>query len=542
MTTPPNLPASGNTSWYSYEQWEDAEVRLLQATFVNVKDPAVGAATGNGTTDDTVAIQNAISSLDATNGGVVWFPPGLYNFSTLNITGKRVTLDGPGKLYNGTLNIGAQTGNSPTEMYTRIRVGFDRSTKSSTANAISLANSHDVEIGPLTFANYRALVNCPSLALGGTNQQHSARIRITGVMTPSWPAGIGSWPDYLVYINPNSTGGAFSVGDLSVIGNPNVSVRVGHIRASGLDGLVCTGNTFFFPNYAAGDTTKTSHVDLEAASGFINISGNQFFESGYESVILNGTPANVEIVGNHVAWSGQRDLKDAVAITISGTQVLRGTISGNNFELYTKAAVAFYGTGDATGVVIGPNAAMADNPNVTYYGTTTLPSSFYRYTSVTGLAGQPRIADAAGLHYTWTKQDLIGGITADSQQRLGPVDKLTSIDKFVSVTAANTACILLSEVRGNANVRGGLILVYAEDNGSPATRAATYLLLVTKTSTGRTVTQVAATGETTGAAATAPSFTWSVNTGEFLCASPVASTTGTFHFSFTAVGNLAPSW
>ena len=53
-------------------------------------------ATGNGTTDDTKAIQAAINAVAAT-GGIVYFPPGTYNLSTdLLLTAPGVTLQGAG--------------------------------------------------------------------------------------------------------------------------------------------------------------------------------------------------------------------------------------------------------------------------------------------------------------------------------------------------------------------------------------------------------------------------------------------------------------
>lgn len=59
----------------------------------NVK--AFGAK-GDGSTDDTQAIQNAIDYLAAANGGVVLFPPGVYVFSTLTISTDGITLRGSG--------------------------------------------------------------------------------------------------------------------------------------------------------------------------------------------------------------------------------------------------------------------------------------------------------------------------------------------------------------------------------------------------------------------------------------------------------------
>lgn len=61
--------------------------------FYNVKD---FGATGNGTTDDTTSIQNAVNTA-ATTGGVVYFPPGSYLISsTINML-NWVALKGEGR-------------------------------------------------------------------------------------------------------------------------------------------------------------------------------------------------------------------------------------------------------------------------------------------------------------------------------------------------------------------------------------------------------------------------------------------------------------
>src|SRR6202044_1706561 len=45
-------------------------------------------ATGNGTTDDTVAIQNALTAAGTNGGGIVYLPPGTYHLTnTLDVPG-----------------------------------------------------------------------------------------------------------------------------------------------------------------------------------------------------------------------------------------------------------------------------------------------------------------------------------------------------------------------------------------------------------------------------------------------------------------------
>lgn len=68
---------------------------------VNVKDPAFGAK-GDGTTDDSAAIQAAIDAVSAANGGTVFFPTGRYNLGTTGITTySNVRLLGSAQAYVG---------------------------------------------------------------------------------------------------------------------------------------------------------------------------------------------------------------------------------------------------------------------------------------------------------------------------------------------------------------------------------------------------------------------------------------------------------
>lgn len=73
---------------------EGIELNLLyQQFYTNVK---ASGAQGNGTTDDTAAIQKAINAAGV-NGGKVFLPPGTYNISTpLNVTANAVLIEGCG--------------------------------------------------------------------------------------------------------------------------------------------------------------------------------------------------------------------------------------------------------------------------------------------------------------------------------------------------------------------------------------------------------------------------------------------------------------
>lgn len=65
----------------------DGAATLLQnaipaKVFYNVKESTYGA-TGDGSTDDTTAVQAAINAANTAGGGIVWFPKGTYNVTNL---------------------------------------------------------------------------------------------------------------------------------------------------------------------------------------------------------------------------------------------------------------------------------------------------------------------------------------------------------------------------------------------------------------------------------------------------------------------------
>lgn len=107
--------------------------------------------------------------------------------------------------------------------------------------------------------------------------------------------------------------------------------------------------------------------------------------------------------------------------------------------------------------------------------------------------------------------------------------------------SARAICTLFS-TQGYQNTYGGLITVHVGNTvtSTGARRTATYLLLLNKTLSGTsTVTVVSSAGETSGAVASSPSFTWSINGADQLVANgSTASTAGDFWFEISSNGQV----
>jgi hypothetical protein len=109
-------------------------------------------ATGDGVTDDTTAIQNAINACNTQGGGVVYFPDGTYVFSQLALAGMaKVQLmgSGSGSTLKWTFNAGGVAGSGITlsagTSQSRISMlGFDGSGLSNPAAGVT---NHLIQIG-----------------------------------------------------------------------------------------------------------------------------------------------------------------------------------------------------------------------------------------------------------------------------------------------------------------------------------------------------------------------------------------------------------
>tara|TARA_B110000046_G_scaffold69542_1_gene77571 strand:+ start:201 stop:1622 length:1422 start_codon:yes stop_codon:yes gene_type:complete len=124
-----------------------------------------------------------------------------------------------------------------------------------------------------------------------------------------------------------------------------------------------------------------------------------------------------------------------------------------------------------------------------------------------------------------------------------PID-VTRVNNL-PVTGANTPVIDLSSIFGSSNNYSGILNILATNgvptSGSPYNSAA-YVLLVTKSTGGSGIVEIAKNGLTTGGGGSHPSFTWTLDTtNNELEATPVGSTSGNFYFYIGQLGSLSAS-
>lgn len=242
--------------------------------FVSVKD---FGAVGDGVTDDTVAIQNAINSLDSQNGGLLYIPQGTY------------IIDAPLILPNGVSLIGSGVDSTILE-----KTSATASTVQSTATPVFLNGS------PVGYPI------CVIHAVTGTNVNYSAG-RIEGIQ-------ISGGTD------PNTTNviyGIFTHGmtNSKVTDCLITNVQYGFVQAG--DSLVETSITNtrinrvfagFYTNLATGLNTDGLYVSNFKLFGF-------FFNACLYSHIQNVV---AELGGNRSLFSDTSTSADYYSLNIGG--------------------------------------------------------------------------------------------------------------------------------------------------------------------------------------------------------------------------------
>jgi parallel beta-helix repeat protein len=278
--------------------------------------------------------------MDPVLGGTIVIPQGkIINFSTVTITKQNVRVTGRGTL-KGKLIINC------SDTY-KCNVSIDGVRFDTTDVAIEVQKGRRFHISNCVFENCdKAIYINPdvgaafhSISIG--NISHNEFFEV----------------NYALYVDKQSgvADRFFQVNDFTFTDNTVAKAYICHVYAKEIDGIIISGNTFFFPSASdVQNATKTYNIYIKN-SDWVVISDNNLFESGYESIYLDYV-THPTISNNNIAWCGQRQPSSGILVNYSGGTTLQAfiKISGNNISKATKHGIELIGVsyGSLTGNVI----------------------------------------------------------------------------------------------------------------------------------------------------------------------------------------------
>jgi hypothetical protein len=298
----------------------------LGATFVNVQ---TYGATGNGTTDDTTAVNAAITAAGA--GGTVFFPNGTYKLSG-------ITLSASVRL------IGA------SQAGTILKLG------TASTNFITLS-SNAIEFENLT-VDANSLVS--NAAIYGTSGYNNITLRRITVKNAPYGTRFNNNSNLIVdecsiVLNTlHQLFYAFSAVCANVTITNNYIDPQGAVPSTGAVGIWLQGS----------DTTGESLSNVVIADNIVNYVGHGTVET--DGIVLTSrhcTLSNVTISGNALSLSGNAD--NAIGIEVQGC--VGTVISGNSISLLSATGTNIVGmalirstSGDATGGTVAGNSIVGN--------------------------------------------------------------------------------------------------------------------------------------------------------------------------------------
>jgi hypothetical protein len=304
----------------------------LKQLYYNIRD---FGAVGNGSTDDSAAINNAIIAANAGGGGIVYVPPGTFVVTGATITPlSNVTIMGEGVASVIQNTTGANSGHIfQNQSASFSDFTFDNitlvgnQTNSGTTTAIYLDGNLDPDVvGAPVITNIilRNVIfrNCASLPIrlfGITGRTY-----VTGCeFTHNADAGFG-WSQEVIFIGNHSyqsqdNGFSISRGNKKVIciGNTIENPTFWGIWMSGFANevgpteLVCNSNVVI--------NSPSSGISLKGSPSFGSISGN-YIDQGHNR------PTNSDI--DCIQIYGDSSTQFANALTVSGNTLLNGARAG----------------------------------------------------------------------------------------------------------------------------------------------------------------------------------------------------------------------
>lgn len=250
--------------------------------------------------------------------------------------------------------------------------------------------------------------------------------------------------------------------DIHFTNNVVEECYITHIHVEGFDGGVISNNTFFFPSYMRRPADKKYNIYIDYCDWTV-ISNNNLFEAGLDAVhVEHGQHLN--IVGNNIAWCGQRlggsGIK-LVNLDNAGGRFNISTISNNIIMYPTESGVYLDNVGHIA--VDGNNIFGAGNTNY-FYGDTGILSRLEKWGIYLG-AGSERITATANLcaqnainNLNAAKNIIKNNMTADSSGTTFDVSQ-----REFTVTVASGARVGTAGTNIPANKILSATLIYSDD-------------------------------------------------------------------------------
>lgn len=493
-----------------------ATVRKDELVF-NVMDYG---AVGDGVSDDTASIQALLNSVP--EHSTIMFPR-KHKVTAVTLNKKHVTLRGPGTIFGGKLVIGT-TGTREDQFWTIDGLTFEYATaKTAGQTGIELLKTRRGTIRECKFINSdKAIYHAP---LADAIVHDTAQIKIINNEFIS--------VNYAWYVDRADVASWMASSDSKFLHNTVNVAYIQHIWIKSIDGVVISDNVFFFPSYNASEpdrSNKKQNIYI-GQSDWINIKGNNLFESGEESIHLDMAKHFV-VSNNQVAWPGQKG--PYAAIKLTGTNTPNGTITDNVISRFSGNAVDVLSTGGGT-IVIKNNVMEYDPATGTYFGTPALNTFTHYGVNVASTSTDTVIEsgnDTTGGIYHNRKGSSITTVRVSN-------DTGVSYSKAqVAVTAANTPIFSMTSFRSGTNTFSGLLLLEAKFQDTESTNLSSWVFHVSKHPLGVSITKISEQGVLAGGSANHTSFTFTMDATGKLLATPVGSTSGTFFFYATYQGNL----
>ena len=228
--------------------------------FISVKD---FGAVGDGATDDTAAIQNALNYMGALGGGTVYFPPGQYVHALVNVDYDNTIIQGAGSKSGGTVLL------------------YPTSTNGIVIRALNGCGVRNLKMAPDGTATNGAAISC--LAQDAFSPQN--RLQFDSLVLEGCWIGLAVWP--------NANGA--QVTRCNFVNCSQIAMLAGNISPGTVSNFLIQGNAFSGP--LAGGAVQ---LRLDTATG-CRVVGNRFTGDAF-----------------HIALAPQAPTTNTGGLTISG--------------------------------------------------------------------------------------------------------------------------------------------------------------------------------------------------------------------------------